>query len=81
MKISQAEAHRLKRRVKELERLFNIQRHAWGEDWPNGVVLGNITTGLEVFSAVRTARRLGHPVVVTHNSDTLVFTAIDPVKI
>jgi hypothetical protein len=69
--ISQREARALRRRVQELEDTIDRQRNAWATDWPNGTHLGSVNYGAPnvLVAAARTARRLGHAVVVTCNDD------------
>lgn len=69
-KISQREAHQLQRQVARLENQIDQQRMAYASEWPGGVSIGWIEPGLEVFTAVKTARRLGHAVVVVPQSTT-----------
>jgi len=76
-KISQEEARRLQKRVGELERLREKECSSWTSDYPRGVHLGILKLDSWLFSAVKTARRLGHPVVVTHDAnDQIWFYAV-----
>lgn len=72
MKISQREAHRLRRRVKELEAMEERRRERWGATFP-GVRLGRlILSNTELFAlggAIRAARLLRHAVVATVEED------------
>lgn len=64
--ISQREARRLRKRVEELELQEDRRRRAWSQEWFGGV---NIATAEfnaldRIPVAIRTARMLGHAVVV-----------------
>jgi hypothetical protein len=63
-KISQREARALKRRVAQLENDFKRQRESWIAEWPGGVHIDNITVQHAEWHIAKTARRLGHAVVV-----------------
>lgn len=77
MKISQREARRLKKRVEVLEKMDSDRRKAWSSDYPGGVFLVGISTQPAVHAMAKTARKLGHAVVVTTNGDTeLQFYAL-----
>lgn len=70
MKISQREARRLKKRVAELEALREKERSSWVREYPGGVHLGSWTPAEWLFASIKTARRLGFPVVVaTHDTE------------
>jgi len=65
-KISQREAHRLWKRLAAYEQAEQIMRRSWSQEYFGGV---NIATVAYLASdvvpvAVRTARKLGHAVVV-----------------
>lgn len=77
-KISQKEARRLQRRVAELEELRRKERSEYTREYPNGIHLLNWEPNAWVFASVKTARRLGAPVMVTHDPDdkTLHFYAV-----
>ena len=66
-KISQEEARRLQKRVEELELLRRKERASWVSEYPRGIHLGNWEPDPWFFATIKTARRLSHPVVVTHN--------------
>jgi hypothetical protein len=76
-KISQAEARRLKRRVKELEQQRQVERSHYGNDRP-GVHLGTITLEKDWFwGACKTAQRLGRVLIVkTREDGTHEFFAV-----
>lgn len=63
-KISQREARRLKKRVDELEGVLDKMNNSWVGEWPRGCHLDTITVKSEEFHIVRTARKLGHAVVL-----------------
>lgn len=64
--ISQREAQRLKKRVKELEDLESKRRSRWASEYPGGVFLGSLTRDHDWFNGrIEAARMLGHAVVVT----------------
>lgn len=63
-KISQREARQLKKRVAELEDILRRQRLQWAREWPGGTHLDTMTVKSEEFYVVKTARLLGHAVVV-----------------
>lgn len=78
MTISQREARRLRKRVEELERERDQQRNAWATDYFGGTHIAtldveNLTAEL---SAINTARRLRHAVVVTTDGPRIRFHAL-----
>ena len=82
MKISQAEARRLKRRVRELEGEQRQQRSTWASDWPGGVNFLNMNDVSDIaLASVKTARMLGHAVVVTEYDNKLRFFALPLAKV
>lgn len=81
MKISQREARRMKKRLVELEQMEDRRRQSWRSDYPGGVNLVNIVAQSDVHAMIRTARKLGHAVVVTHNGTSeLQFYALPLVR-
>lgn len=72
MKISQREARRLRKRVEELEELEDKRRQAWKSEYPGGVFLEGISVQAWTYASLRTARKLGHAVVVTTNGDNSI---------
>lgn len=77
MKISQREAHALKRRVKELGWEQNRQRYRWAADFPGGVLLGKLPRNSDWLTGrIDAARTLGHAVVVTQEDSTVSFHAL-----
>lgn len=71
-KISQREARLLQKRVVELEALENKRRHQWNSEYPGGVFLTGIVVHSTVHAMVKTARKLGHAVVMTNNGEDSV---------
>lgn len=63
-KISQREARNLKKRVAELEAKFRDQLNNWSGEWPGGAHIGTIEVTAAHFNIAKTARALGHAVVV-----------------
>lgn len=80
--ITQAEARRLKRRVKELEDTIEGQRRKWVTDYPGGVSLGTVQLGDNwLRGRIEGVRLLGHAVVVTEdNNGKLLFFALPAAK-
>lgn len=76
MKISQREAQRLQKRVRELQAMEDKRRNSWVADYPGGVNIVNIVGDSTCRAVVSTARKLGHAVVVTSNGDSLQFYAL-----
>lgn len=78
-KISQREARALRRRVEMLELAATAERNAWCRDYPGGVHIGWQEVTLETIARVKTARLLGHPVVVVpSNKDNCIgFYAVE----
>ncbi len=69
MKISQREARRLRKRVNELEYAETKRRQSWSQEWPGGIHIASTSPSADVLAATRTARRLGHAVVVVLDND------------
>lgn len=67
--ISQREAWKLKRRVRELEDAENQRRNAWSDTIPGGWNISTQPVPDYTRAAVHTARLLGHAVVATLASD------------
>ena len=80
VKISQAEARRLKKRVKELEGVINDQRSSFATDWPGGVNFWTLTIMTETQAAVVTARALNHAIVAVPCGDELRLYALPAAK-
>ena len=79
VKISQREAIRLRKQVRELLRQLDGLRRGWARDYP-GVHLaiwrkGEILDAAAVIT-VRTARRLGHATVLVDNGDELYIFGV-----
>ena len=73
-RISQREARRLQKRVQELERAALLQRRAWSQEYILGSEIGRTSWSENdaIPVAVRTARKLGHAVVVTGDQSGLI---------
>lgn len=65
-KISQREARRLRKRVETLEGIITRQRRTWSQEYVQAVQIASAiwTADQTIPTAVRTARKLGHAVVV-----------------
>lgn len=78
MKISQQEAHRLRRRVNELESQLALRMTSWNEEMPSYTAIGRETMSATLHRAVRVARQLKHAVVAVEQSNSeIVFFACD----
>lgn len=84
-RISQREARRLRKRVAELEGHEEHRRRAWGQEWFGGVNIVSATypnSYDQVPTAIRTARKLGHAVIVLgDDSGNLRFMALPLPKV
>lgn len=81
-RISQREARRLRKRVAALEDILSQQRRVWGQEWFGGVEIAQTTWAPTdaIPVAVKTARKLGHAVVVKgDDSGRVQFMAL-PLK-
>jgi hypothetical protein len=68
--ISQREARRLHKRVEELERVLRTQRNNWAGDWiPGWVHIDSLSLAGEDWATVKTARKLGHAVIIVLSTD------------
>ena len=77
--ISQREARRLQKRVRQLEEAFRNQRHSGSQDYFGASTIAAVQWGPDqvVPVAVRTARKLKHVVVVlVDNSGLVRFMAL-----
>ncbi|KAF1008944.1 MAG: hypothetical protein GAK28_00576 [Luteibacter sp.] len=74
--ISQKEARALQQRVHELEVKENNRRKQWVTEYPDGVHIGSLSVSDVTFARVRTARLLGHAVVVTEANNEINFYAL-----
>lgn len=65
--ISQREARRMRKRLTELEQAENSRRNGWVREYPGGVNIASVSWAKDerIPVAIRTARLLGHAVVVT----------------
>lgn len=74
--ISQNEARRLRKRVRELETERRMAHNSWVQEYPGGMHLGSIK-GDWLAGHVQLARRLRHAVVATANdSQSIHFYAL-----
>lgn len=77
MKISQREARRLKAENKRLAAILEAQKRWWAQEWPEGIhIAGIANVGPDAMSAINTARKLGHAVVVWTNVGRVEFCAL-----
>lgn len=68
--ISQREAHKLLKRVQELEEAFNKQRSKWSQQFFGGTHLGNIKRERDWFAGrLEAARELGNAIVCKCGED------------
>ena len=77
--ITQAEARRLQQRVAQLEDDEERRRAAWVQDYPDGVNIATLSSASSddrVPTSIRTARKLGHAVVVCDDGNRLLFYAL-----
>ena len=76
-KISQREALRLKKRVAELDALQRRQSHHWATDWgPRWVRIESLNLTDISFAKIKTARALGHAVILVPSgsgTDVLLY--------
>ena len=81
-KISQREAQRLRRRVRDLEDQISRERSHYVHDYPGPHLCSlDLVGGADIAACVRTARKLGHGVAVTVWDKTqLRFFAVRRVK-
>jgi hypothetical protein len=78
MKISQLEARRLRRRVRELEAEQQAQRCTWKLEWPSAKIIRRYAVDDITWTAINTARALNHAVVVVPDSgNQLAFFATE----
>ena len=73
--ISQREAHKLSKRVRELEDILNRQRHGWATEWPDGVNIASMDASnvANLCAVINTARILKHAVICTVDGNTVRF--------
>lgn len=76
--ISQREARRLRKRVTALETVLKNQRRMWAQEYIGAEIASAAWEPMAALPvAVRTARKLGHAVVVIGNeTGTLRFVAL-----
>ena len=73
MKISQREAHRLRKRVLELESSNQSRIERWATEYPDSTIVHRLNVDNVTKAVVNTARALRHSVVVTMKDDSLIF--------
>ena len=64
-KISQREAHLMRKELRALHERDAARLRAWSSDWPHGIHIGTITVNNCEWHIVQTARKLGYAIVVT----------------
>lgn len=69
MKISQREAHQLRRRVRELENELNLRTIQWTEEYPSWTCIGSEEMTPIMSAKIGVARRLKHAVLVVEKED------------
>jgi hypothetical protein len=69
-KISQREAHRLLKRVAELESQQATRNARWGASYPGGMNFHTLKVDVASAAAIRTAQCLQHAVVVRIDNDS-----------
>ncbi len=74
--ISQREAKRLQKRVRELEAQEERRRCVWSSDWPGGVNIATLDPSGDLKARIEVARKLFHAVVVTQDGGLLRFYAL-----
>lgn len=76
--ISQREAQRLKARVAELEALEDMRRREWCHNHPSDTYIACVKCSNHDHAptAIATARRLGHAVIVTSDGQALHLYAL-----
>jgi hypothetical protein len=77
--ISQREARRLQKEVRGLKTTLADLYRTWGRDYPGVHILSldkGDSVGIEDLKTIETARRLGHPVIVTHDGTRLLFYGV-----
>jgi hypothetical protein len=73
-KIGQRQAARYLRRVRELEHQINRQKNAFASDFgPGWVNIATLTLNDPAYSAIKTARLLGHAVVCVPSGSQTVY--------
>ena len=82
-RISQREAQKLRKRVNELENAIARERRTYGsQEWFGGVNIATVTLEPSPSACIRTARRLGHAVVVVSDDSLNVrFMALPHPKV
>ena len=76
--ISQREAHKLAKRVEELEKQIRVERAAWGREYPGGIGLGDLTIERDTHFAglLDGVQRCNRVLVVKYERGTLHFYGV-----
>jgi len=75
--ISQAEARRLRKRVRELEDRERARHRLYSQDYPGGISIVEFTSvGPEAKGSLTTAIRLGCALVAKFSGDSLKIFAV-----
>jgi hypothetical protein len=77
-RISQREAHRLRKRLADFEADERARLARWASTYPGGVQIAEVVydQASSVPVAIRTARALRHAVIVLENGGTLRYLAL-----
>ena len=78
--ISQKEAHRLRKRVEDLERAERLRLDQWGASYPGGVNIETLELCPEQQVRLDTVARLEHIMVGKLRGSSLMIYAINPLK-
>lgn len=76
MKISQTEARRYRAEANKLRETLRKIHATWGQEFVDGVCIGNLQMDPATKVRIQTAGTLKHAVVVTYYGDTLYFHAM-----
>lgn len=68
-KISQREAHRMRKELRELHERDASRERSWSSDWPGGIHIATSRPNADVLACIQTARKLGHFVIGVVSSD------------
>lgn len=80
--ISQTEARRLRKRVAALESLVAGERRRYGGEYHGGTHVATLSNvGDYLLGTIKTARALGHAVMVTADGQQVFFFALPHPKV
>jgi hypothetical protein len=80
--ISQTEARRLQKRVAQLEALVAGERRRYGGEYHGGTHVATLNSvGDYLLGTIKTARALGHAVMVTADGTQVFFYALPHPKV